>query len=134
MKISKNSKQPLSQQVNRVGEYLYKNIDGAFRIVKGSNKCDVYMILLYQLYPKDQRPEKGPEYNDVHQMTINLSVTYYDDKIRVNVIECTQYEKTLGHFTVSPELLADLSAVKTSVLAKVQHYLVKAYQDYNFLF
>lgn len=134
MIVKKSNKPALGQQVNKVGQFLYQNIDGAYKIVRGSNRCDVYMILLYQLHEKDQKPELGEEYNDVHEMHIDLSITYYDDKLRVNVVHCDKYEKTLGHFTIKPELLADMKAVKTSVLAKVQHYLVKEYQDYNFLF
>lgn len=133
---NKNNNQGLSpaQQVNRVGKYLYKNLDGAFKIEFSPNMCDVYVTLLYQLPYLDRIPGKGREYNDVHEMTLNLNITTYQNKLRVNVIEMTDEERTLGHDTYSPEKLINLSDAKDLIFNKVVKRVSKAYEDYDFIF
>lgn len=137
MKIfCKNSQIPMSanQQVKRVGKYLYKNIDGAFNFKSSSNTFDIYLTLLYQL-PRLQRiPGKGKEYNDVHKMTINISITTYQNKLRVNIIEVTPEARTLGSHVFKPEELANLAEVKEVILERVRYQIKKAYIDYDILF
>ena len=120
--------------VNVLGTYLYKHLDGAFKYITSSNMCDVYFTLLYQLRPEDQRPENTPEENDVHELTINLNLTTYQNKIRVNIIERTPMEKTLGCDVYPPEKLQDLEAAKDMIFAKVVKRVSKAYKDFDFLF
>lgn len=135
-KKSKTSKPtiPASQQVNRVGKYLYKHLDGAVKIKYSGNTCDVYTILLYQIPYLQRIPGKGKEYNDVHEMYINLNITTYQNKLRVNVIEITPEERTLGCDVYKPELLEDLEEAKRLIYQKVCKRLSKAYEEYDFLF
>ena len=122
------------QQVNRVGKYLHKNIDSAFKITFSPNMCDVYMFVLYQL-PRLQRiPGKGPEYNSMKEMTLNLNITTYQDKIRVNVIEISPNEKTLGHKVYTSEKLMKLEEALHLILQDVVKFLNKEYSEYDFLF
>ena len=134
MKILCNSKIPTNLQINKVGKYLYKNIDGAFKYKTSSNTCDVYFTLLYQLPYWDRIPGKGSDYNDVHEMTINISMTTYQNKIRVNILEVTPDERTLGSFVVKPEQLEDLSITKKLILDKIRNRVEKVYEDYDFLY
>ena len=90
------SKLSANQQVNRVGKYLYKNIDGAFKYKTSSNACDIYFTLLYQLPLESRDESKGKEYNDIHEITVDINITTYQNKIRVNVIEMTPKQRTLG--------------------------------------
>lgn len=119
--------------VNILGVYLYKHLDGAFKYVTSSNNCDVYFTLLYQLRPEDQSPRNTPEENDVHELTININLTTYQNKIRVNTIERTPMEKTLGCDVYLPETLQDLEAAKDMIFAKVVKRVSKAYKDFDFL-
>ena len=121
------------QQVNKIGQYLYKHIDGAFKIEKTANTCDVYFMLLYQI-PQRQRRFGHPEDREMKQMDINLSITTYQNKIRVNVIEVSPEERTLGCYTYRPEELVDLEAAKEKILKKVINRVSKVYEDYDFVF
>lgn len=134
MNIYCNTKLQANQQVNRVGKYLYKNIDGAFKYGTSSNTSDVYFTLLYQL-PRLQRiPGKGAEYNDVHEMTVNISITTYQNKLRVNTIELDPQKRTLGYDLFEPESLIDLEKAKELILNRVRYRIEKAYTDYDILF
>ena len=133
-KSNNQNKIPTNLQINKVGKYLYKNIDGAFKYKTSSNTCDVYFTLLYQLPYWDRIPGKGSDYNDVHEMTINISMTTYQNKIRVNIIEVTPYERTLGSFVLKPEQLEDLSITKKLILDRIRNRVEKVYEDYDFLY
>lgn len=122
------------QQVNRVGKYLYKNLDGAYKINYSQNTCDVYVTLLYQIPYMNQIPGKGKEYNDVKEMTLNLNITTYQNKLRINIIEMDENEQTLGHNVYSPEQLENLSQAKELIFKNVVKHVSKAYKDYDFLF
>ena len=125
---------PASKQVNRVGKYLYKHLNGAYNMNTSSNTCDVYVTLLYQLPRPKQIPGKGKEYNDVHEMTLNLNITTYQNKLRVNIIEMTPQQRTLSFETYSPELMMDLENAKHLIYGKVVKAVKRAYKDYNILF
>lgn len=120
---------PASQQVNRVGKYLYKHLDGAYKYVKSGNMYDVYCTLLYQL-----KPECGGKVNDVQEMTININITTYQNKIRINTIEMTPEERTLGYDTMKPEEMIDLKQAMEIIIWKVGNKIRKAYKDYLILF
>ena len=137
MKIScksQSNKIPANQQVNRVGKYLYKNIDGAFKFKTSSNMCDVYFTLLYQLPEYAQDLSKGEEYNDVHEITIDINITTYQNKVRVNTIELDPKQRTLGYDLYDPCSLEDLETAKKRVFARVVKKVAKAYAEYEFLF
>lgn len=136
MKIiaSNQTKLQAGQQVNRIGKYLYKNLDGAFKYKTSSNTCDVYFTLLYQIPYLQRIPGKGKQYNDVHEMVIDLNVTTYQNKVRVNIVEMDPNERTLGYDVYLPEKLEDLESAKKTILNKVIKKVSKAYEDYDFLF
>lgn len=120
---------PASLQVNRVGKYLYNHLDGAFKFVKSGNTADVYVTLLYQL-----KEEFGGDPNDVQEMTININITTYQNKLRVNTIEVTPEERTLGYDLIKPEELVDLKNAMEIIIWKVGNRIRKAYKDYVILF
>ena len=132
--LCKNQELQAGQQVNRVSKYLYKHLDGAFKLEKHPNMCDVYITLLYQIPRLQQIPGKGKEYNDVKEMTLDLNVTTYQNKLRVNIIEMTPEERTIGHDTYSPEKLIDLEKASELIYNKVVKRVSKAYEEYDFIF
>lgn len=123
-----------SQQVNRIGKYLFKHIDGAFKYSKSSNQYDIYFTLLYQIPYWERIPGKGSEYNDVHEMTIDINLTTYQNKLRVNVIETSPEERTIGYDLYRPEALADLPEAMKLIWFGVIKRVSKAYKDYDFIF
>lgn len=124
------------QQVNRVGKYLYKHLDGAFKMDKTPNTCDVYVTVLYQIPPEILKKYniKGEEYEKVNEMTLNLSITTYQNKVRINIIEVTPDEKTIGFDVYKPEQLENLQQSADTIFSKVCKRISKEFQDYEFLF
>ena len=120
---------PTSKQINIVGKYLYNHLDGAFKYVKSGNMNDVYVTLLYQL-----KEELGGNPNDVQEMTIDINITAYQNKLRINTIEMDPMERTLGHDIMKPEELVDLKQTKEIIIWKVGNRIRKAYKDYVILF
>lgn len=120
--------------VNILGKYMYKNIDGAYKFVTSSNMCDVYFTLLYQLRVEDHLPTNAPEENDVHEMTIDINITTYQNKIRVNIIEMTPEQRTLGHDVFTPDQVVDVKKAKDLIYNRIVKRVTKAYRDFNFLF
>lgn len=132
MKILCNSKKfQGGQVVNKVGSYLYNHIDGAFKFEKSPNMYDVYFIVLYQI-PEENRTTA--EDDEVHELPIDLNITTYQDKIRVNIIVQDEYEKTIGTKTFSYDKLNDLEKLRQTVLSFVEKKVTKEYQEYDFLF
>ena len=72
--------------VNRIGQYLNKHIDGAYKMAFHPNECEIFTRMYYQV-------PGNPETLD--EMKFMISVTTYANKIRVNLIEDNEYEKTV---------------------------------------
>lgn len=120
---------PASKMVNRLGKYLYNHLDGAFKYKKSGNTFDIYTTLLYEL-----KEEYGGVKNDVREMTLNINITTYQNTIRVNTIEVTPDERTLGYDLLKPELLDDLDAAQSVIMTKVHKRIDKAYDHHITLY
>lgn len=118
-----------AKNANQVGRYLYNHIDGAFKKVNSSNTCDVYITVLYQL-PWRVRPIG--EFDKIHEMTICISITHYAGKIRMNMIEVSPDEVTLGHVVFDET--TQLDKLSETAFAKVKKFLAKYYSEYDFLY
>lgn len=123
-----------SQLVNKVGRYMYKNIDGAFQMKSTSNTFDVYTTLLYMLLPEFRSPRNNKEANDVQEMTLNLSITTYQNKIRLNIIEVDPNERTLGYFLYPPELFGNMETAFKKIQRDFNRTVTKKYERYEILF
>jgi len=78
---------------------------------------------------------RKPEvFDDVSEMTINVNITTYQNKLRVNTIECDPLERTLGFDLFLPEKLTDLRKASDMIMAKVIKRIKKGYKDYITLF
>ena len=122
---------PASKNVNRIGQYLYKPIDGAYDFKSSSNNYDVYFLLLYEL--KKELREPGKDY-PVQEMKININVTTYQNKVRINIIEITPKERTIGFDLYTPEKIQDLQRAYPVIMEKIYKRIYKAYRDYYFLY
>ena len=126
---------PAGQQVNRLGKYLYRHLDGAFKMKKSPNMCDVYVTLLYAIPVNLVKQYRlNEEQSKVNEMTLDLNITTYQNKVRVNIIELTPEERTLGFDVFTPEQLQDPNTALKLVYNKVKQRVSKAYEDWDFLF
>ena len=133
MKITCNQFEA-STRVNQIGKYLYKNIDGAYKFKKSANTYDIWMTVYYQIPILPDKPSDKITYSDLHEMDMNISLTTYQNKIRVNIIELSPEELTLLHFTVPEKKLANLQEVRKLVLDKIETALNRYYAGYEFIF
>lgn len=127
---------PAAQLVNRIGKYFYKHLDGAFKIEKAANTCDVYVVVVYSLPADIVKKYKitNPEYVDVNELTIDISITTYQNKVRVNLIEVTPNERTIGFDTFPPEQLQDMQYAYELIYSKIKKRIEKRFEDFDFLF
>lgn len=115
---------PASKQVNRVGKYLYDHIDGSYKYTKSGNTFDIWFIVYYQR-----------ELNaEVEEMKVNINVTTYQNKVRINTIEVTPNERTLGFDLFKPEDLMDLPVAYPKILKKIRNRIDKVYKDFIFIY
>lgn len=130
-----NRLQP-AQLVNKLGKFMYKHLDGAFDIKNTSNTCDVYVTILYAIPREIIELYKiyDPKYSEVNEMTIDINLTTYQNKIRVNTIEKTPEEKTLGFDLFPPDKLEDLNKALELVYTKVCRRIEKEFEDFEFIF
>lgn len=135
MNITANKTLTLSQNVNTIGKYLYKNLAGAFDFKKSSNMFDVYTVVLYQI-PIEyiRRYNLNEEQSDVKEMIINLNLTTYQDKIRFNVIEQDPDEMTLGCKVCQLSKYKNYAQLRDDIVAYLKKQLQKRYSGYEFLF
>ena len=125
---------PVNQLVNKVGKFLYKNIDGREKINFSGNMCDVYITVYYQIPANMQNPEDSQDVNDVHEMLVNINIATYQNKLRVNTISVTPSEKTLGYDLFQPEEVQQVSTICQKIYTKVCKRLMKEFKEFDFLF
>lgn len=132
----------LSQTVNSIGKYLYKNLSGAIKFKKSSNMFDLWTIVLYQIPHELIKKYNITEdkYKEVYEMVININITTYGTKLRVNLIEESPDEYTVGSMTINVEKMKNKNpqAYFDDIMDAIVDYLIrrleKRYEDYDFLF
>lgn len=110
--------------VNRIGKYLNNNIDGAFKIQFRANECEITMRMYYQ----------APDSPDLKEMHFIINVTTYQNKLRINITEDDEMEKTIGQVILMPEELNDLSLIKYKVMKALRKAISKEYAGYDFIY
>lgn len=128
---SAQNKLQAGQVINAVGRYLYKHIDTAYNMKKSPNMVDVYFEIAYQLLPEYGKIKEDEE---AHVMSININITTYQNKIRVNVIEVSPEERTLGFDTFKLEIFENMNEGMKLVLDKVRNRMKRAFKEYEFYF
>lgn len=115
---------PVSKLVNQIGKYIYNHLDGAFQYKKSGNTFDVYTTLLYEI-----KEEYGGTKNDVQEMTVNISITCYQSKLRIDTIEMDPDEMTIGFDLLNPGKFSDLESIYIFTMNKVRKRIEKAYEN-----
>lgn len=111
--------------VNRIGKYLMKHIDGAYSIKFLSMTCEVLMKMYYQI--------EG-DANTFNEMDFEINITSYQNKIRVNLTEITETEKTIAQVILKPEEVEDLNLAKKRILSTLRKAIAKEFDNYIFVF
>lgn len=125
---------PASQIVNDLGKYMYKSLDGSYRMNKSGNMFDLYTVAYYQIPQLSARPGGETTYSDMYEMSFNINFTTYSNKIRVNIIELSPDEQTVGHFVVDSSKLQEMKPAKDYVMNKIYKILNKYFEGYAFIF
>ena len=126
----------LSKTVNSVGKFLYKKLDGSYSMKKRSNTCEVKSTVLYQI-PKevsDKYNLSKEERDNVQVMDVLISVTTYSDKIRVEVVELSPEEKTIGFKTLGSKWFENMQDGLSEVWFFVTSSIEKEFEGYDVLF
>jgi len=124
---------PLSQLVNSVGKYMYKHIDSANKLTFYPNMCDVYFTIYYQVPGEIIQKYNVPD-DELHEMQVDVNITTYQNKIRVNITEVDALERTLGSVIVKPVDFPDVAKLSTHIYTEICKKVAKAYEDYEFVF
>ena len=128
---SAQNKLQAGQVINAVGRYLYKHIDTGYNIKKSPNMVDVYFEIAYQLLPEHRKVKEGEE---AYVMSINIKITTYQSKIRVNVKEVSPEERTLGFDTFKLEIFENMNEGMELVLDKVRNRMKRSFKEYELYF
>ena len=115
----------LGQQVNRVGKYLYRHIDGAYKIKFSPVTCDIYFTMYYQI-PQEKDTFK--------ELNLDINITTYQKKLRINVTELDANEKTICQIILSPGQIEDLNQLYRDVYLKIQIAVAKEFSEFDFVY
>lgn len=113
------------QMINKVGKYLKKNIDGAYKISFHPMECEVFTRMYYQI------PEIAESLDEIDFI---ISITSYANKLRINLTENNEMEKTIGQLILKPEELKDLNIVRKRVLQMIKKSINKEFDSFDFVY
>ena len=117
--------------IKPVGKYINKVIDGAYKIEFKSNMCIVYMRMYYQIPSRYQ--DQGADMS-LKEMRFIINITSYANKLRINLTEDTEYEKTIGQLILAEDDLKDLNTIKYKVMKMIRKSIAKEYEGYEFIY
>lgn len=115
----------IATYVNKVGKYLNQNLDGAYMIKFHPMECEVFLRLLFE------SEEDRDVFGDVRFI---ISIVSYQNKIRVNVTEISEREKTIGQFILKEEELQDLIVIRDRIEKAINKFIQKEYPGYYLVY
>lgn len=127
------NKIPTNKLVNIIGKRLKKQIDSAYAFKITSNMCDVYFTVFYQAKNLGSAPGEYI-YSDLHEMSFDINITTYQNKIRVNILEISPREQTVNHVVYDPARYKDQFELQNFILYDIELKIAKRYKEYEFLF
>jgi len=125
---------PIEQLVNRIGKYLSKTLDGVYNYKKNVQTFDLYTVVYYQYPIMPSRPGGEKRYSDLEEMRLNISLTSYSNKIRVNLIEISPEEQTLKHFVLREKDTIELVVAREKIESEIRKTLNKVFEGYIFIY
>ena len=94
---------------------------------------DIYTTVLYQIPQKALRPGDPDSLSEVQEMNIDINLTTYQNKLRMNLIELSPDERTLGFYVIVPEKIEDEDFAKDWIMSNVRKTLNKLFDGYIFI-
>lgn len=111
--------------VNKVGKYLHQKLDGAYKIAFHPMECEVFIQMLFEI--EGFRETFG-------EMKFVISIVSYQNKLRINITEISEREKTVGQLILKEEEINNLEHVRAKVIKSINKFLHKEYPDYYLVY
>ena len=133
----------LGQIVKSLGKYLHKALPNSSKFTVGANECTVNMSVYYVLY-SDVVGESGSLKNmsmieieklldvDLTEMILDINITTYANKIRVNIIERSPEEFPVGHIAYPEVKLQNPSNFRDVVMSDIFKKIEKRFTQFKF--
>ncbi len=128
-----------STMVNKVGAYLYKHLEGGLNIKYLSNECEIVTLMYYMIKPevREQMRQYDEKLNgigeEIYEMKLFIDITTYSNCLRINVIEITPEERTLGFLKLTPPDLMSLPNCKDKTMKFIKSRIEKYYNKWEVL-
>lgn len=111
--------------IKKVGKYLNNTIDGAYKMAFHPMECEIFMRMYYQV------PGIKESFDE---MKFIISITSYQNKLRINLTENDEFEKTIGQLILFPEELNDLGIVRKRVMQMIKKAISKEFDEFDFIY
>ena len=114
--------------VNRIGKYLKQNIDGAYKIKFSPMECEVFFQMLFEV------PENIESYGEIK---FAISIVSYQNKLRINITEISEREKTVGQIILKDadlENMTDFEEIRFRIINSINKFLEKEYPGYYLVY
>ena len=87
---------------------------------------DVYITAYYQ--------DTSRLDSSIEEMNIDINITTYSNKLRINIISLDENEKTIGSDVYTPEFLEDLQKAYNKIMNRIKYRMSKEFSKYEFIF
>ena len=114
--------------VNRIGKYLKQTMDGAYKIKFSPMECQVFVEMLFEI------PEERDTYGEVK---FDISIVSYQNKLRINITEISEREKTVGQIILKEldlENMNDFLEIRMKITDLINKFLEKEYPGYYLVY
>lgn len=115
----------IATYVNKIGKYLKQKLDGAYMIKFHPSECEVFLRMLFEF--EDNKNVFG-------DISFIISIVTYQNKIRINITEISQSEKTIGQLILKEEDLQDLDLIRYRIIDAINKFLKKEYPGYYLVY
>lgn len=112
------------QYVNKVAKYVYSRLSGKTKLEFRRNEAVIHMYMYYHT---------GQKSDPISEMHFTINFVCYAGKIRVNVIDMSEYEYTVCHMTVDATGKT-LEDIRTEIMSKINKAIQKEYSAYDLIY
>lgn len=124
--INSSTNQPnLGRTVKKLGKSLKSELDGIYAIQFKPNTCRLKMRMYYQL------TDNPDSFRELH---LFIDIATYQDKLRINIIEDTANEQTLGQIILTEQQANNFNDVRKKVLNCIEKSISKKYGNFDYVY
>ena len=120
--------------IRNVSKYIYKHIGDPVKYTTRPQSISVFFTIYYQIPIAGDRPGSPMQYGDVYDMIIEMNLVTYANKIRVNILEISPEEYTIGHKVYDPDEFLNVSELQSLIIDDTYTAIKKRFEDYEFIF